>query len=162
MAILQAARARVLGLPEDSAFSWGLNRAIFYAAAKKGFKGTTRHAVELGKAEISKNEYLLGDEKAYTDAKTSKRAGKPYFTIGGETQSVEDFKKQIEARFVNERDFKKAWNEALKIIRTFDEETLKSQKEFYGRVYKPRRDQLSKTWSQLFAAEEKTEVSVPK
>jgi len=38
MAVLQAARANVLGLPEDSAYSWGLDRAIFYAAAKRGFK----------------------------------------------------------------------------------------------------------------------------
>ena len=29
MAILQAARARELGLPESRAKSWGLNRAIF-------------------------------------------------------------------------------------------------------------------------------------
>jgi hypothetical protein len=41
MAILQAARAEALGLPEDSAYSWGLNRAIFYAAAKRGFRGGT-------------------------------------------------------------------------------------------------------------------------
>jgi len=39
MALLQAARAHVLGLPLESAYSWGLNKAIFYAAAKRGFKG---------------------------------------------------------------------------------------------------------------------------
>ncbi len=39
MAILQAARARTFGLPLATAQSWGLNRAIFYAAAKRGFKG---------------------------------------------------------------------------------------------------------------------------
>ncbi|MBC7189152.1 hypothetical protein H5U35_02900, partial [Candidatus Aerophobetes bacterium] len=38
MATLQAARAFLLGLPLESAKSWGLNRAIFYAAAKRGFK----------------------------------------------------------------------------------------------------------------------------
>jgi len=36
IATLQAARAFVLGFPIESAKSWGLNRAIFYAAAKKG------------------------------------------------------------------------------------------------------------------------------
>ena len=116
MAILQAARARALGLPEESAFSWGLNRAILYAAAKKGFKGIGMRAGELGKAEISKNEYLLGNDKAYADLKASKKEGKPYFAIGEETQTVEDFKKQIESRFVSERYFKKAWNEAFKIV----------------------------------------------
>ena len=38
MAVLQAVRAQSLGLPHDSALSWGLNRAIFYAAAKQGFR----------------------------------------------------------------------------------------------------------------------------
>ena len=39
MALLQAARATALGYPLDEAESFGLNRAIFYAAAKRGFKG---------------------------------------------------------------------------------------------------------------------------
>ena len=38
MALLQAARAKALGYPLDEAESFGLNRAIFYAAAKRGFK----------------------------------------------------------------------------------------------------------------------------
>lgn len=38
MATLQAARAYALGLSLEEAKSFGLNRAIFYAAAKKGFK----------------------------------------------------------------------------------------------------------------------------
>jgi hypothetical protein len=38
MAILQAARAKVLGYSLNEAKSFGLNRAIFYAAAKRGFK----------------------------------------------------------------------------------------------------------------------------
>jgi len=37
MATLQAARAFLLGLPLESAKSWGLNRAIFYAEAKRVF-----------------------------------------------------------------------------------------------------------------------------
>src|SRR5689334_20610316 len=36
MAVLQAARAIALGLDPDESKSWGLNRALFYAAAKKG------------------------------------------------------------------------------------------------------------------------------
>src|SRR3954470_13726542 len=36
-AILQAARGYQLGLDLDSAKSWGLNRAIFYRAAKNGY-----------------------------------------------------------------------------------------------------------------------------
>lgn len=39
MALLQAARATVLGYSQDEAESFGLNRAIFYAAAKRAFMG---------------------------------------------------------------------------------------------------------------------------
>jgi hypothetical protein len=48
MALLQAARAKALGYTLDEAESFGLNRAIFYAAAKRGFKGGTgsKHAGE--------------------------------------------------------------------------------------------------------------------
>ena len=48
MALLQAARAKALGYPLDEAESFGLNRAIFYAAAKRGFKGgtSTKHPGE--------------------------------------------------------------------------------------------------------------------
>ena len=38
MAVLQAARAHVLGLPPESAKSWALNRANFITADKRGFK----------------------------------------------------------------------------------------------------------------------------
>jgi hypothetical protein len=38
MALLQAARAKALGYPLDEAESFGLNRAIFYAAAKGDLK----------------------------------------------------------------------------------------------------------------------------
>jgi hypothetical protein len=48
MAMLQAARAESLGLPRDSAYSWGLNRAIFYAAAKSGFRGGSAKASRFG------------------------------------------------------------------------------------------------------------------
>lgn len=37
-ALLQTARARKLGLNLKEAKSWGLNRALFYAAAKKGWQ----------------------------------------------------------------------------------------------------------------------------
>jgi hypothetical protein len=46
MAILQACRAEVLGLDHDSALSWGPNRAIFYAAAKRGLRGRVSGGIE--------------------------------------------------------------------------------------------------------------------
>ncbi len=63
MAILQAARARELGFSETRAKSWGLNRAIFYAAAKRGFKHATQRpkGKQLGrKVTCEKGRGLLG------------------------------------------------------------------------------------------------------
>jgi hypothetical protein len=155
MATLQAARAKALGLPDESAFSWGLNRAIFYAAAKRGFKGggvaqSKFTKSKSGEKEIEKEEgeFFLGDEKAYIDKKESKK-GAPMFEIGEKAQSPQDFEKQIVSRFGGESNFKKAWKEAMEIVKSYDPEMLKSQHEFYEQVYKPRRDELSSKWSKL-------------
>ena len=128
MAILQAARAKRLGLPDESAFSWGLNRAIFYAAAKR------------------EATYYLGDEMAYRDPASSE----PRFTIGGETQTKADFDRQVAARFGTDRNFRSAWREAQEIIAGFDEETLGSRSQFFSQVYKPRRDELATQWTEKY------------
>ncbi|MHA1616277.1 MAG: hypothetical protein ACTSX9_03105 [Candidatus Njordarchaeales archaeon] len=151
MAVLQAARAYVLGMPLYLAKSWGLNRAIFYAAAKKGFKKKripTRYVAapeELKKKPIErlKNMWFLGDEGAYI----TKKNGKIYFTIGGQAQTEEDFRKQIEERF--EPIFDKIWEEAIKIVKEFDVSILLSQRQFYEKVYKPLRDLLAEKWSKM-------------
>ncbi|MDV3294013.1 MAG: hypothetical protein LYZ70_07055, partial [Nitrososphaerales archaeon] len=87
MALLQAARAFVLGLPLDSAFSWGLNRSIFYAAAKRGFKGGSGAGPASGGVGRGSSKggstYFLGDEMAFKKEK----GGRLYFTIGGEVQT---------------------------------------------------------------------------
>ncbi|MGD1055015.1 MAG: hypothetical protein ABR867_02925, partial [Nitrososphaerales archaeon] len=94
MALLQAARAYVLGLPLESAYSWGLNRAIFIAAAKRGFKGGSTgrgegvRTTEKGEARARKTSkeagvYYLGDDMAFKDEK----GGVLRFTIGGEVQT---------------------------------------------------------------------------
>ena len=149
MATLQAARARRLGLSEDSAYSWGLNRAIFYAAAKRGFGGgrSSEPVGEPGPAETSEREiYSLGDDQAYRDPK----AQGLLFTIGGETQTPEAFRRQVAARFGEVRNFDQAWTEAARIVSEFDEATLRSGREFYSVVYKPRRDALVAQWSEKF------------
>ncbi len=156
MATLQATRATLLGLPEDSAFSWGLNRAIFYAAAKRGFQGgggsskRKTGTERTSPKEISKEEYYLGSEKAYLDKESSK-SHEPIFTIGGSVQTPKDFEKQIISRFGNRANFEKAWKEALAIVGKYDRDVLGSQQKFYDRVYKPRRDILSKEWTDKFA-----------
>jgi hypothetical protein len=146
MATLQAARAKELGLSIMPAKSWGLNRAIFYAAAKRGFKEKRvphRSLEEVGKKPIRKTRdaYFLGDEMAYV----SKKGRRSYFTIGGEPQTTNDFKRQIESRFGSV--FPRAWKEAIEIVRQYPKEVLLSQTGFFEEVYRPRRDELASKWT---------------
>ncbi|HDD35628.1 MAG TPA: hypothetical protein ENF30_02380 [Candidatus Desulfofervidus auxilii] len=162
MATLQAARAYVLGLDLISAKSWGLNRAIFYAAAKRGFIKPKPHLIKeitikgkpiaYDKLEVIKKTFglfHLGDEMAYC----VKINDRPMFVIGNQVQTEEDFYKQIELRFGNH--FKECFKEAVKICRSYDPGILKSQRYFYETVYKPRRDELAQKWSQLAILEKK-------
>lgn len=72
MATLQAARAYILGLPLESALSWGLNRSIFYAAAKRGFKGGPgvkgKGAKGKGSARARARDKLADMTEGYTGA----------------------------------------------------------------------------------------------
>src|SRR3989475_10098977 len=135
MATLQAARAKTLGLPTASAKSWGLNRAIYYAAAKRGFKGGKGPA-KPKKYTASFGEFHLGDDKVYK----ATAAGTALFTIGGELQRPEDFRRQMEQRFPGT--FKDAWAEALRIGGGCSQLVLEAQQQFYTHVYRPRRDVL--------------------
>lgn len=144
MALLQAARAFVLGMPEYMAKSWGLNRAIFFAAAKRGFKGRSELTSEFRMARKGEVDvFKLGDEMALKE----EMDGKTYFTIGGKVQTELDFKRQVESRFGSS--FDDAWKEALKIVASYDRSVLLSQNDFYRRVYLPRRDELVKRWTEM-------------
>lgn len=144
MALLQAARAYTLGLPIESAHSWGLNRAIFIAAAKRGFKGKGAGGGGEGRGRgTSKGGavYRMGDDMAY---KTTSK-GVMLFTIGGEVQTEQAYKKQVEARFGDY--YPAAWKEALDYVGKFDEQTLLSTDAFFGEIYRPVRDQLADKWT---------------
>ncbi|MDL1956223.1 MAG: hypothetical protein LWW95_04105 [Candidatus Desulfofervidus auxilii] len=156
MAILQAARAYVLGLEIPSAKSWGLNRAIFYAAAKRGFvrakpqlikeitiKGKPIATEKLETIRKTFGLFHLGDEMAYC-VKIDER---PMFVIGNQVQTEDDFYKQIESRFG--KYFDECFKEAINICKSYDPGILKSQRYFYETVYKPRRDELAEKWSKL-------------
>jgi hypothetical protein len=159
MATLQAARAYVLGMKLDSAKSWGLNRSIFYAAAKRGFiggKGTPKPSqfktgAPKGEVEKIKKSFgidHLGDEMAYK----VELDGKTLYTIGDEIQTPERFEKQVESRFLSK--FDQAFKEAVEIIKKFDKGVLLSQRYFYETVYKPRRDELAMKWSEMVKGKE--------
>jgi len=150
MAVLQAARAETLGLPRDAAFSWGLNRAIFYAAAKRGFRGGEpsegggpKEAAERPAREV----YRLGNDEAYRDPSSKQLL----FTIGDQEQTVAEFERSVIARFGTKENFRAAWEEALRIVSGFDRPTLESREQFYAEVYRPRRDELSDAWTQKYS-----------
>jgi hypothetical protein len=141
MSTLQAARASILGLPLESACSWGLNRAIFYAAAKRGFKGEGPISEGRRGGKPAPDTYYLGDDMAYK----SEEPGPLRFTIGGKTQTKADFERQVESRFGGK--FKEAWDEALDYVGHFDRATLLSGNEFFSSVYRPKRDFFAERWS---------------
>ena len=153
MALLQAARATALGYPLDEAESFGLNRAIFYAAAKRGFKGGTssKHPGEQHVLKESPGRDVtrtiqqdtLGDEGAFymeTD-------GKKRYVMGEEILGPGDFRRQVAERFGQA--FPQAWEQAVQIVEQTDRATLESRRKFYEEVYMPRRDELAKAWTAL-------------
>jgi hypothetical protein len=152
MALLQAARAVRLGLKGDEAKSWGLNRAIFYAAARHGFRRKrAQYLSPGGEAEAEERKhfrpdqfYVLGGERGNLAASGS--GGTLRFQMGGQVQSPFDFDRQIKARF-GER-WKEAWREARQIISESDAKDLQNQQRFFNSVYKPRRDELAAKYSE--------------
>ncbi len=150
MAMLQAARARHLGLQEDAAYSWGLNRAIWYAAAKRGFSGGGGGSGGSGGGEAKAkpgNVYYLGQDFAYRDPESRDLL----FTLGGKAQTPEEFQSKIASRFGGRANFRKAWDEAMTIVSGAGDDLLKSGETFYSMVYKPRRDDLVAKWAEEFA-----------
>ena len=153
MAMLQATRAEALGLPKPSAYSWGLNRAIFYAAAKRGFRGGAGSGApgegeHRDRPEPSPVMFRLGDDEAIR-AGTSEPV---QFIIGDKPQTPDEFARQITARFGSPAHFGSAWEEAARIVSGFDRAVLASRSQFYGEVYKPRRDELSQAWDAKYGS----------
>lgn len=139
----------------ESARSWGLNRAIFYAAAKRGFKGKPGAPSATGGPAATAHEYVLGDEKAFVQVSEPD----PIFTIGGKTQTDKDFEKQICSRFGG--NFDVAWQEALDYVQHFDRETLSSAQEFFSSVYRPKRDEFAARWSNLAVGDPESKMVRP-
>jgi hypothetical protein len=151
MALLQAARAYRLGLKQDEAKSWGLNRAIFYAAARHGFKRKlAQYLTPGGEAEAEERKqikpgefYVLGGERGNLANPGPKGALR--FQMGGQVQSPHDFDHQIKSRFGDR--WKEAWSQALEVIDESDPRDLQNQQRFFNSVYKPRRDELAEKYS---------------
>ncbi|QOJ79794.1 hypothetical protein IG193_07530 [Infirmifilum lucidum] len=138
MALLQAARYFVLTGDKEKAFSFGLNRAIFYAWAKR--RGVpvaaSRERVSRG-VEVTREENRIvayvGDEQAYVSSNG-------WFTIGDEEQRPEDFEREVIRRVEAVMPFEEAWRLAVEYVSSFDRRVLLSQRDFYEKVYLPVRD----------------------
>lgn len=142
MALMQAARYYILRGDIEQAKSFGLNRAIFYAWAKKrgaDYRRLVSRPLLLReeRKKISEVEEVVGDEVVY-------RAPGGWFTIGGQEQTPRDFDRQVVHRFGSEEIFQKYWEAAVRYLQRFSVETIKSQKEFYEKIYVPIRDNIDK------------------
>lgn len=168
MAILQAARAKALGLSTWSAKSFGLNRAIFYRAAKFGFN---RSIPKLHKQKISRERSIspekrdqiestfriakVGEEKAYAVIYKNKLT----FIAGNKLLEPKNFRNNIEEKFGDS--FEWVWDDAQNIVNEYDNSVLKSQRLFYELVYKQRRKELGERWSSSIKIYPKVEIAEP-
>lgn len=138
MALLQAARYYVLNGDMDRAKSFGLNRAIFYAWAKR--RGVTVRRPAPGAVQkhagTEEVEETVGNEVVY-------RTARGWYTIGGQEQTPREFDRQVVQRFGAEA-FQRYWESAIEYVKQFPIETIKDQRGFYERVYLPVRDDVEK------------------
>lgn len=137
MALLQAARYYLLRGDLDKAKSFGLNRAIFYAWAKRT-KGKPHQRRAAGASAPSiprraREVEELGDEGAYVNEQG-------LFVIGDDVQRPEDYDREIVRRIERVVPYERAWKAALNYIRSFPTEVLLDQREFFEKVYLPVRD----------------------
>lgn len=143
-AILQAARAEKLGLDEDAAKSWGLNRAIFYEAAKKGYFHRGGKPSSGGSRSKRRSNFgqlfSLGKEKAFA---VQTEDGSWRFVIGGQAQSPQAFDRQIKTRFPK---WTLVWSEATQLMERAGPSVLKSPSRFHAEIYKAWRETLTRRW----------------
>ncbi len=143
MGLLQAARYYLLRGDLEKAKSFGLNRAIFYAWAKRTGGRVRRPRptaprqktlLEAEEAERPRFE-SVGDEVAYL-------SDDGYFEIGDQVQRPEDYDRQIASKIGQAVPYEEAWRAALNYLSTFPREVLLSQREFFEKAYKPVRDRF--------------------
>ena len=141
MALLQAARYYLLTGDKSRAYSFGLNRAIFYAWAKRrgGAPKTKRRRITKPVEEVKERNgrviAYVGDEAAFIGPSG-------WFIIGNEEQKPDDFQREIARRISAVMPFDEAWKRALEYLESFDRNVLLSQREFYEKAYKPVRDKF--------------------
>ena len=142
MAILQAARYYLLTGDIERAKSFGLNRAIFYAWAKRygKYRPPPERRIEPGKEVVKVKEddrdiVYVGNEGAYI----SERG---WFIIGDKEQLPQDYDRQVVAKIGSIVPYEEVWKEVLEYLKSFPKSYLLDQQKFYEKVYKPIRDEF--------------------
>jgi len=138
MGLLQAARYYLVAGNLERAKSFGLNRAVFYAWAKRYSRdkliqpreGTGAFAKHVDDRKIEQ----IGDEAAYVSPKG-------WFIIGNVEQKPSDYDRQIAKRVeTNAIPYDDAWITAIEYLKGFPRTTLLDQQRFYKEIYSPVRD----------------------
>lgn len=144
MALLQAARYYILTGDLDKAMSFGLNRAIFYAWAKRRAKikppprpkeSLEKEAPIITKTHRDRTLIYIGNEGAFISPNG-------WFIIGNTEQTPKDYKNQIVRRIEAIIPYERAWNAAINYLKQFPKEILLNQNKFFNKVYKPVRDRF--------------------
>ncbi|RLI05886.1 hypothetical protein DRO22_02165, partial [Candidatus Bathyarchaeota archaeon] len=124
----------------DLAKSFGLNRAIFYAWAKRYARDRLTRGGRRLRAETAKTKAAelrteqIGNETAYLSPRG-------WFIIGGAEQSARDYDQQIAKRIEAAAiPYKDAWEAAIDYLKSFSGDVLLDQQRFYREVYRPVRD----------------------
>mgnify|MGYP000394959768 CR=1 FL=1 len=139
MGLLQAARYYLIKGDMERAKSFGLNRAIFYAWAKRYArdrltrgKRRAERAVRTHAGDLRAEQ--IGNETAYLSPRG-------WFIIGRTEQSASDYDQQIAKRIEAAAvPYEDAWTTAIRYLKSFPRETLIDQQKFYKEVYRPVRD----------------------
>jgi len=142
MALLQAARYYILTGDEEKAKSFGLNRAIFYAWAKRrGVAKPPPRRMMPAAQEVARERrkgrtlVYIGNEGAYTSEEG-------WYIIGEEVQLPQDYDRQIISKIDPVLSYERAWSSALEYLRGFPKSELLDQSKFFSVVYRPVRDRF--------------------
>jgi len=140
MGLLQAARYYLIKGDIERAKSFGLNRAIFYAWAKRYARdrltrgGFRSRAGRTQPSEVKAEQ--IGNETAYLSSNG-------WFIIGGTEQSPRDYDLQIARRIeAASIPYSEAWKAAIKYLEGFSRDVLLDQQRFYREAYLPVRDKF--------------------
>jgi len=141
MGLLQAVRYYLLTGDLERAKSFGLNRAIFYAWAKRHAREVASKRAAHSKAVRASAEGREG-RAVQVGGETAFASERGWLAIGGEEQRPEDYDRQIAQHIEGVVPYERAWQAALEYLKSFDGGVLLDQQRFFKEVYEPVRDRF--------------------